>query len=114
MLDDVATGLRAFGDLVEAEYGRVRAGRAEEALQTTLDVVRETRAVLTELTLIEVDPRERNELWLLHGSVLAAIEHVLVQIDVEHTERSMDSWVNRHALPVLRRPLIPPRRRREL
>ena len=114
VLDDVATGLRAFGDLVEAEYGRVRAGRAEEALQTTLDVVRETRAVLTELTLIEVDPRERNELWLLHGSVLAAIEHVLVQIDVEHTERSMDSWVNRHALPVLRRPLIPPRRRREL
>src|SRR3954467_8472700 len=52
VLDDVADGLRAFGDLVDAEYGRRGSGRADELLERTLEVVRETRAVLTELMLL--------------------------------------------------------------
>lgn len=112
VLDDVANGLRAFGDLVEAEYGRVRADRADEALGRTLEIVRETRAVLTELTLLEVDPREQAELWILHHSVLAAIEQVVAQLDVEHDERSTEPWLNRQALQVLRNPRVPGRLRR--
>ena len=108
-LDDVANGLRAFGDLVQAEYGRVRADRADEAFQRTLDAVREARAVMTELTLLDVDPRGQTELWLLHGSVLAAIEQVVAQLDVEQAERRTEPWLDRRALPVLRVPLRPRR-----
>ena len=111
-LDDVANGLRAFGDLVQAEYGRVRADRADEAFDRTLDAVREARAVMTELTLLDVDPRGQTELWLLHGSVLAALEQVVAQLDVEHAERRTEPWLDRRALPVLRAPLGASRRRR--
>jgi uncharacterized membrane protein YccC len=111
VLDDVATCLRAFGDLVQAEYGRVKAERADEAFERTLDAVREARAVLTELTLLDVDLRGRTELWLLHGSVLAAIEQVVLQLDVEHAERRTEPWLDRRALPLLRKPVRISRRR---
>jgi uncharacterized membrane protein YccC len=110
-LDDVANGLRSFGDLVQAEYGRAKTDQADEAFERTLDAVREARAVMTELVLLDVDPREQTELWLLHGSVLAAIEQVVVQLDVEHAERSTEPWLDRRALPVLRKPLRTSRRR---
>jgi uncharacterized membrane protein YgaE (UPF0421/DUF939 family) len=110
-LDDVANGLRAFGDLVQAEYGRVKGDRADEAFTRTLDAVQEARAVLTELVLLDVDPREQTDLWLLHGSVLTAIEQVVAQLDVEHAERSTEPWLDRRALPVLRAPLRVSRRR---
>ena len=35
----------------------------------------------TELLLLEVDPREQPDLWMLQGSVLAAVDHVLTQLD---------------------------------
>jgi hypothetical protein len=90
----------------------VRADRAGEAFQRTLDAVREARAVMTELTLLDVDPRGQTELWLLHGSVLAAIEQVVAQLDVEHAERRTEPWLDRRALPVLRGSLRAGRRRR--
>jgi hypothetical protein len=111
-LDDVANGLRAFGDLVQAEYGRVRTDRADEAFERTLDAVREARAVLTELTLLDVDPRGQTELWMLHGSVLAAIGQVVAQLDVEQAERRTEPWLDRRAMAVVRTPLRPNRRRR--
>ncbi len=49
-------------------------------------MVRETHAVLTELRLLDVDPRERPDLWMLHGSVLAAVEHMLAQLDAAREE----------------------------
>lgn len=81
-LDDVATGLRAFGDLVGAEYHGSEPDRVL-ARARTLDAVREARAVLTELTLLELDPRQRPDLWMLQGSVLASVDHVLVQLDLD-------------------------------
>ncbi len=99
VLDDVANGLRAFGDLVDAEYGRRAGERADEALNRTLETVRETRAVLTELMLLDVDPREQSELWMLQGTVLAAIDQVLVQLDLERPERSADPWLSRRGTP---------------
>jgi hypothetical protein len=109
-LDDVAHCLRAFGDLVQAEYGRVRTDRADEAFERTLDAVQEARAVLAELTLLDVGPRGGTELWLLHGSVLTAIEQVVAQLDVEHAVRSTEPWLDRRALPVLGKPLRARRR----
>jgi len=81
-LDDVAAGLRAFGDLVGAEYDGTEPDRVL-ARERTLDAVREARAVLTELTLLDLDPRQRPDLWMLQGSVLASVDHVLEQLDLE-------------------------------
>ncbi|WP_459282654.1 FUSC family protein [Arthrobacter sp. TMN-37] len=99
VLDDLANGLRAFGDLVEAEYGSGMGERADEALAHMLESVRETRAVLTELMLLDVDPREQRELWMLQGSVLAAIDHAVSQLDLEHSERSTKPWLSRIEIP---------------
>jgi hypothetical protein len=56
------------------------------ALARTLETVSETRAVLTELRLLDVDPRDRPDLWMLQGSVLAAVEHLLTQLDAARDE----------------------------
>jgi hypothetical protein len=101
VLDDVADALRSFGDLVSAEFGGGNADRVDELLDRTLDTVGETRAVLTELVLLDVDPRLRTELWMLQGSVLAAVEHILLQLDLEPTERSSAPWLNRYRVPSL-------------
>ena len=58
-----------------------RTGRL--ARERTLDAVGEARAVLTELTLLDLDPRQRPDLWMLQGSVLASVDHVLEQLDLE-------------------------------
>jgi hypothetical protein len=87
VLDDVANALRGFGDLVSAEFGGGHVDRLDELFARTLDIVRETRAVLTELVLLDVDPRQQTGLWMLQGSVLSAVEEVLRQLDLEHIER---------------------------
>ena len=105
VLDDVADALRGFGDLVAAEFGGGNVDRIGELLEQTLDVVRETRAVLTELVLLDVDPRQQTDLWMLQGSVLAAVEQILLQLDLEQRERSSEAWLNRSRLTSL--PLVP-------
>lgn len=80
VLSDVGDCVRAFGRLVRAEAeGRER--EAEEALETNLEILRETRAILTELLI--TSPGDPLGLWLLRGSILAAVEQVLRQLDLE-------------------------------
>ncbi len=81
VFDDLANGLRAFGDLVSAEYGAHKIDRVDESVASTVSVVQEARAVLSELMSLDVDPRGRADLWMLQGSVLTSIEHVLRQLD---------------------------------
>ena len=101
VLDDLASGLRAFSEVVDLEYGTGEADDVDEALNRTLDIVREARAVLTELMLLRVDPGDRADLWLLQGSVLAAVDEVLGQLDLERSERSSEAWFTRHGVPLL-------------
>jgi len=101
LMNDLANALRAFGDLVSAEYGDGSVDRVAEVRTRTFDIVREARAVLTELVLLDVDPREQKDLWLLQGSVLAAVEQVLLQLDLEQQERSSEAWLDRQRLPTL-------------
>jgi Aromatic acid exporter family member 1 len=98
VLDDLADALLAFGDLVRAEYGSGKVERVDVALTRALEIVRETRAVLTELVLLNVDARRQTDLWMLQGSVLAAVEHLLQQLDLEHRQRGDESWLERHRL----------------
>lgn len=89
VLADVGDCLRAYGRLVHAEAGGAQE-RAEEALAESLEILRETRAILTEL--LTSRPEGRLELWLLRGSVLAAVEQVLVQLDLERRARLRTAW----------------------
>ena len=89
VLSDVADGIRAFGGLVVAEAeGRME--EAEQALAASLEILRETKAILTEL--IMVDARENPSSWLLRGSILAAVEQVLDQLDLEDRARLHAKW----------------------
>ncbi|MDU0312887.1 aromatic acid exporter family protein [Phycicoccus sp. M110.8] len=89
VLADIGDCLRAYGRLVHAEAGGAEE-RAEEALAESLEILRETRAILTEL--LTSRPEGRLELWLLRGSVLAAVEQVLVQLDLERRARLRAAW----------------------
>lgn len=84
VLDDLANGLRAFADVITAQFGPSDAARVDEAIARSVDIVRETRAVLTELMTLDVNPRQRSDLWLLQGSVLSAADRVLTNLDLEH------------------------------
>ncbi len=100
ILDDVANALRAFADLVDAEFS-TNPGHTDEALHRTLDIVAETRAVLTELRFLDVAPAGGPEAWMLQGPVLAAVEELLRQLDLEQTERSSQAWLRRRPLGAL-------------
>jgi hypothetical protein len=101
LLNDLASGLRSFADVIDAEFGSGNVDRVEEATDRTVEIVREARAVVTELMLIDVDPRVQTDLWMLQGSVLAAVEHILRQLDLEHTERRAEAWLTRRAMPLI-------------
>jgi uncharacterized membrane protein YccC len=106
VLDQLAEAVRGFGDLVAAEFGSGKFEEIDEVHARTMDVIQETRAVLTELSLLDIDRREHADLWMLQGSVLAAVEGVLAQLDPEQRERSSEAWLERYRLPNL--PLVPP------
>lgn len=84
LLNNVADCIEAFGALVEAEAENAEA-EVERNLGESLDVAREARAILTELLL--VDAREETSLWLLRGSILAAVDHVLGPLQLEDRAR---------------------------
>jgi len=89
VLHDTADCLRAFGGFVIAESeGRER--DTEKALAESLDILRETQAILTELILVRA--REDTSSWLLRGSILAAVEQVLARLDLEDRARVHQRW----------------------
>ena len=63
---------------------------AEQALADTLDILRETKAILIEL--IMVDAQGNPSAWLLRGSIVAAVEQVLDQLDLEERARLHARW----------------------
>lgn len=89
VLTDVADCIRAFGGLVVAE-AEGRTVESEQALAASLEILRETKAILTEL--IMVDARENPASWLLRGSILTAVEQVLDQLDLEDRARLHARW----------------------
>lgn len=95
VLDDLADCLRGFGELVRAEAeGNLE--EAERALATSLEILRETRAILSELLLSR--PSSDAGLWLLRGTILAAVEQVLVELDLERRVQQREEWQRRSAL----------------
>ncbi|WP_426563418.1 FUSC family protein [Angustibacter sp. McL0619] len=98
VLHDTADCLRAFGNLVVAE-AEGREQETEQALAESLDILRETKAILTEL--IMVDAAHNTSSWLLRASVLAAVEQLLSRLDLEDRARVHQRWKEEQA----RRPM---------
>ena len=89
VLHDAADCIRAFGSLVLAEV-EDREEEAERSLDESLEILRETQTVLTDL--VTVNFQENKSSWLLRGSILAAIEHVLNQLNLEEHVRARQHW----------------------
>jgi len=89
VLHDAADCIRAFGSLVLAEVDE-REEEAERHLDESLEILRETQAVLTQLLM--VDPQENKSSWLLRGSILAAVQHVLDELNLEDRGRARQQW----------------------
>jgi hypothetical protein len=89
VLHDAADCIRAFGSLVLAEVEE-REEEAERHLDESLEILRETQAVLTQLLI--VDPQENKSSWLLRGSILAAVQHVLDELNLEDRGRARREW----------------------
>jgi hypothetical protein len=84
LLVDIARAMRDFATLVRAEGDEVGEPHVAE-LEDALDAVREARVRLTELLLI--DPGENPQLWQRRGALLAGVERVLAELDVEERRR---------------------------
>jgi hypothetical protein len=94
VLDDVADCVNGFGDLVIAE-SEGREEEVERRVDHSLDVLRETQAILTELIMTEAQPNRSS--WLLRGSILTSVGHVLDQLDVEERARARRIWQDEQA-----------------
>jgi hypothetical protein len=99
LMSDLAQAVRSFGSLVRAEVDAADQPHTAE-LKDALDSVREARVRVTELLL--VDPQEAPGLWQLHGSLLAGVERVLAELDVEERIRRRER--RRREAAELRRP----------
>ena len=100
VMHDAADCLRAFGSLVVAEAEQ-REHETERALAGSLEILRETRAILTEL--LTVKAHDDTSAWLLRGSVLGALGQVLARLDLEERERLHRSLVEAERRPPLAR-----------
>jgi hypothetical protein len=103
VLHDAADCVRAFGGLVVAE-AEEREEEVEEALAESLEMLRETRAILTELMMVKA--QDDSAAWMLRGPVLAALGQVLTRLDLEERARLHRTLKDEQ----LRRPLahLPP------
>lgn len=94
VLRDTAECMRSFGDLVVAE-AEDSEEETEQALGQSLDMLRETQAILTEL--IMVDAQANTSSWLLRGSILAAVEQILSRLNLEDRARLRRRWMEDQA-----------------
>lgn len=103
VLHDAGDCLRAFGSLVVAE-AEGREEETDKALADSLEILRETQAILTELIMVDV--ADNTSAWLLRGSILTAMEQVLLQLNLENRARVYREWQEQQQ----RRPLaqLPP------
>lgn len=88
VLREVGLAIGGYGELLTAEV----AGDAEQVrirYEATIAILRQTRARLTDLMLVDPD---QTSLWLMRGSILSAIDQIMQHLDAAtHNERH-DLW----------------------
>jgi Aromatic acid exporter family member 1 len=87
LLSDLASALRAFGRVIRAEVDG-DPEPVEKELQDMLEAVREARARLTDLLL--VNPHATDSSWELNGALLTSVERVIRELDVEERARQRE------------------------
>jgi hypothetical protein len=85
LLHELAAAVRSFGELARAEIDAPGELSEQAQLAAALDALREARARVTELLL--VDPRDEPQLWELNGAILATVQRILSELDVEEHAR---------------------------
>lgn len=78
VLSDVAASVEAYAVVVDAQVTG-ESPQTEELLAENVEILKETQAILTELMF--VDARADTSLWMLRGSILAAVENILGQLE---------------------------------
>jgi len=112
LLSDLAEAVSAFGRLVRAE-AEGEGGAQVERLAEALEAVGEARVRLTELLLSDPrDPAVDPSSWQLHGGLLAAVQRILREIDVEERARQQRRWAQRTPAPPMAQAVDRLRRRR--
>lgn len=89
LLEDLARGIRAYGALVRADADKGGVA-SDAALAEALDALHETRAVLTELLI--VDAGKNRDHWMLSGTLLGAVNRILRDLDLEERARQRQDW----------------------
>ena len=89
LLEDLAEGIRAYGALVRADADK-GGFASDEALAEALDALHETRAVLTELLI--VDAGQSQDHWMLSGTLLNSVSRILRELDLEERARQRQRW----------------------
>ncbi|MCW2567667.1 MAG: rane protein-like protein [Mycobacterium sp.] len=87
LLGDLGRAIRAFGAVLRVEVEGVEeiAHVGDADLANALDDLHRDRGVLTRLLL--VDPAGDPERWQLHGALLASVDRVLRELDVDERAR---------------------------
>ncbi len=88
VLHDVGESIDSFGRLVEAETRGAEAD-LDDRLRDNVELLRETRAILTELMLVNT---HRPEEWILRGSILRAVDEILATLDAEDRAQWRRRW----------------------
>lgn len=84
LLTDLAAAVRAFGTVVRAEVNTTTQPQ-DESLSAALEELRLSRARVSELQL--ADPRENLDRWELNAALLATVDRILSELDVEEQAR---------------------------
>lgn len=84
LLHELSLAVRSYGDLVRAEVAD-STGPAEAAAAVALTALRETRARVIELRLVE--HREDLATWELNEALLETVDRVLAELDIEEQSR---------------------------
>ncbi|NYI07073.1 FUSC family protein [Allostreptomyces psammosilenae] len=108
LLRHLAEAVDSFGRLITAQV-TASAEQAEEQLAQALADGRQDRARISELLRVETE-REA-ERWELHGALLANVDRLLNELDVERRSQWLAEELDRHAQMPPRNPLYQMQRR---
>jgi hypothetical protein len=89
LLSELARTFRSYGALVVTDADP-RVPGPDGTLGEALDALRETRAFLTELLVVDAGKSQNS--WMLSGTILASVHRILAELDVEERTRQRERW----------------------